>query len=451
MTFSRLLLALLFVSCASLPATAQTFTRGQWNAYGSGSLAGAMFVGNGTAPYDIFADGVTSVKGKTMQQAQNGQPGEPLFAFSSGGIYVPTQQKFIALLTTGHFAGGSNEVNFFDLATGSWNPGGRMANPTVRLYMRQGAGNIWPSNIAYGGIHLTSPLGLIDVNNDYSAHIAPSQAGAQIACLNRQISGGIANMPGTNKIFLFGGFGYWDAPTGDASIGCTFDYVTKKYQFLDRETWPQGSQDNEIAAVWDPDQSRVLFTTELSLYSYRPGATVGSRVATLVSNDGCNSDVCSLYTAVYDTKRHRLLLFGGQTGSLGLSQVRYYDFNGAGAVSRTGTLKFSGAALSTIRGPAVLYDAIADRYIHHAGGVTLVSINPDTGAATSADYRGGITPSAANEGGPGCCGASHYYRFWYWPEKDAYVSLPRAIDSGVFVFPPVRSTQASEAGPHGSR
>ena len=112
MIFSRLLLALLFVSCASLPATAQTFTRGQWNSYGSGSLAGAMFVGNGTPPYDIFADGVTSVKGKTMQQAQNGQPGEPLFAFSSGGIYVPTQQKFIALLTTGHFAGGSNEVNF---------------------------------------------------------------------------------------------------------------------------------------------------------------------------------------------------------------------------------------------------------------------------------------------------------------------------------------------------
>src|SRR5215475_12011470 len=97
-------------------------------------------------------------------------------------------------------------------------------------------------SIAYGGVQLTAPLGLVDTGNNYSANISASQRGIQAACVNRQIYGGIADMPGFNKIFLFGGFGYWDANSGSAAIGCTYDYVAKKYQLLDAETWPSGGR-----------------------------------------------------------------------------------------------------------------------------------------------------------------------------------------------------------------
>jgi hypothetical protein len=216
------------------------FARGQWTQFSNDkrSFAGALFVGDGSAPYDVLADGATSVKGQTLQQAEigSGGPNAQLAAYSAGGIYVPSIHQFVALLTSGHYTGGSNEVNVFDLSSGTWNPGGRPVNPTVRLYMK--VGGTWPISIAYGGYHLTVPVGLIDTGNDYSANISASQLGIQAAPVNRQIYGGIADMPGWNKIFLFGGFGYWDAPGGDAYVGCTYDYVTKKYQLLDAETWP---------------------------------------------------------------------------------------------------------------------------------------------------------------------------------------------------------------------
>src|SRR5262245_61627769 len=246
---------------------AGSFTRGQWTRFSNDnkSFGSALFVGDGTAPYDVLADGTTSLKGRTMQQAQNGGggPNGLLAGYSSGGIYVPSINQFVTLLSTGHAGGGSNEVNVFGVASGKWNPGGRPVNPTVRLFM--GNGIPWPVSIAYGGYHLTAPAALVDTGNNYSANISPSQLGIQAAPVNRQIYGGIADMPGFNKIFLFGGFGYWDPNAGDASIGCTYDYVTKKYQLLDAETWPEGSQDNVTTAVWDSTYNRVLFATESSL------------------------------------------------------------------------------------------------------------------------------------------------------------------------------------------
>jgi len=142
-------------SPTSSPSSAQAFTRGTWTQYGAGTYGSALFRGSGVAPYDVLADGRTSVNGKTMQQAENGSGGEDalLGAYSSGGVYVPSLQQFVTLLTTGHFAGGSNEVNVFDLTTGTWNPSGRPVNPTVRLFMPENG--TWPSAIAYAGIHLT--------------------------------------------------------------------------------------------------------------------------------------------------------------------------------------------------------------------------------------------------------------------------------------------------------
>jgi hypothetical protein len=32
-----------------------------------------------------------------------------------------------------------------------------------------------------------------------------------------------------------------------------------------------------------------------------------------------------------------------------------------------------------------------------------------------------------------------WYRFFYWPSKDAYVALVHAKDTGVYVFAPIRS------------
>src|SRR5262245_43116238 len=54
-----------------------SFTRGQWTQYikDNKSCGSALFVGNGTAPYDVFADGTTSVYGQTMQQAEGGSGG----------------------------------------------------------------------------------------------------------------------------------------------------------------------------------------------------------------------------------------------------------------------------------------------------------------------------------------------------------------------------------------
>jgi len=387
-----------------------------------------------------------------MQQAEGGTggPNAQLGAYSSGGIYVPSINQIVTLLTTGHGAGGSNEVNVFDLSTGTWNPGGtRPVNPMVRLYMP--VGGTWPSSIAYGGIQLTVPVGLVDTGNDYSANISASQRGIQAACVNRQIYGGIADMPGFNKIFLFGGFGYWNANGGSASIGCTYDYVAKKYQLLDAETWPSsaGGANNVTAAAWQPEYSRVLFANESNLYAYTPGAAQGSRVTTIRTFDGCGSDNCSLITFLYDAPRHRLLAFGGNIGGTGLSAVKIYDFSGGPSAPVVTTSAFTGTAcsgapcgLSTFAGPAILYDPVIDKFIHHAGGATLVTIDPVTWATTSTTYPQlpGVTVTTADNGGGASPphGESEYFRFAYWAAQDAYVAMPTGDTVGVYVYRPLR-------------
>ena len=412
--------------------TASRISRGQWTQYTQDgkSFGSVLFVGNGTAPYDVLADGTTSVNGQTMQQAEGGSggPNAQLGLYSSGGIYVPSINQVVTLLTSGHSAGGSNEVNVFDMATGTWNPGGtRPVNPTVRLYMP--VGGTWPSAIAYGGIHPTAPLGLVDTGNNYSANISASQRGIQAACVNRQIYGGIADMPGFNKVFLFGGFGYWNANIGSVSMGCTYDYVAKKYQLLDAETWPAGVETNVTSAVWDSTYNRVLFTTEYSLYAYYPGRTQGSRVQIIVNGDGCGSDNCSIYTAVWDAKRKRLLLFNGQANT-----NRYYDFSrGEFSPPPATTFAVSGSGLATNRGPGVLYDPVGDVYVHHAIGQTLVRIDPTTFVGTAISPSGGATPTTAMNGGQ-----YEHYRFFYWAAQDAYVAMPTGDTVGVYVYPPLR-------------
>ena len=406
-----------------------SFTRGQWTHFSNDNktFGSALFVGDGSAPYDVFADGTTSVKGQTLQQAEigSGGPNAQLAAYSAGGIYIPSINQFVTLLTTGHYAGGSNEVNVFDLSSGTWNPGGRPVNPTVRLYMR--VGMAWPVSIAYGGHPLTAPVAFVDTGNNYSANISPSQLGIQAVPVNRQIYGGIADMPGFNKIFLFGGFGYWDPNSGDASIGCTYDYVTKKYQLLDAETWPAGSQNNVTTAAWDSTYGRVLFTTERSLFAYYPGRAQGQRVQVVVEGDGCSGDNCSTRTAVWDPHRKRLLLFGG-------SSNLYYDFSGGEFSPPPATaFSISGSGLATTRGPSVMYDPVADAYIHHSIGMTLVSMNPSTFVGSTLSSSGGDTPTTS-----GTAGEWEYYRLFYWAAQDAYVALPTGDTVGVYIYPPIR-------------
>ncbi len=428
---SRLLVAILAVLLWIIPVHAQTFTRGTWTQYGTGTYDGVLFRGDGTAPYDHFADGTTSVKGVTMQQAEGGTGGSDalLGAYSTGGLYIQSLDAFLALCTTGHGSGGSNEVNQFALSSGTWV---NVVRPTVRLYMP--VNETWSSSIAYRGIGLTVPLGLVDIGNDYAANIAPSQNGAQIVPVNRQIYGGIADMPTVHKVFLFGGFGYWNAPNGAASIGATYDYVTHQYQFLDAERWPAGSPNNVTTATWDPDQQRVLFTTELHLYAYYPGRTQGSRVVQIVNGDGCGSDGCSQYTMLYDTKRHRAVLFGGGT-------PRYYDFSSSPMRPTVVPYRITGDGLITNVGPGMLYDPVGDQYVHFPGGRTLVYINPDTfvGASKTTTNPSSATPTTPNMGGGGGPGTGMWYRFFYWPSKDAYVALVHAKDTGVYVFAPIRS------------
>ena len=116
---------------------------------------------------------------------------------------------------------------------------------------------------AHAGIHLTSPLGLIDTGINYGANIAPSPEGPYRSRLVLgRFDGGIADMPGFNGVFLFGGFGHWDAPGGRLGfpIGATYNYVTKKYQFLDTQRrGPSGKKQllHFTAAAWDTVNQRV--------------------------------------------------------------------------------------------------------------------------------------------------------------------------------------------------
>ncbi len=270
-----------------------------------------------------------------------------------------------------------------------------------------------------------------------------SQRGIQAAPVNRQIYGGITEMPGTNKIFLFGGFGFWDPNSGDASIGCTYDYVTphscahtnrctidkvpKQYQLLDAETLPVGSRNNVTTAAWDSTYGRVLLATESSLYAYYPGRAQGSRVQIIVDGDGCGSDNCSTRTALWDPKRKRLMLFGGSSN---LS----YDFSGGEFSPPPATaFSISGSGLSADRGPSVMYDPVADAYISHTFGKSLVSINPTTFVGSSISPSAGDTPTTSNTSGEW-----EYYRLFYWSAKDAYVVLPTGDTVGVYVYPPIR-------------
>jgi len=213
-------------------------------------------------------------------------------------------------------------------------------------------------SIAYGGVQLTAPLGLVDTGNNYSANISASQRGIQAACVNRQIYGGIADMPGFNKIFLFGGFGYWDANVGSAAIGCTCDYVAKKYQLLDAETWPVGSANNVTSAVWNSTYGRVLFTTESSLSAYYPGRAQGSRVQIILKGDGCGSDNCSTYTGLGCQAETPAALRRRR-------RIATMIFRAVGSVLRpAATFSISGSGLATSSGPAVIYDPVGDVYIH---------------------------------------------------------------------------------------
>ena len=94
-----------------------------------------------------------------------------------------------------------------------------------------------------------------------------------------------------------------DAPGGSASIGATYNYVTKKYQFLDAEAWPSGAATSISRRLRGTRSIRESYS-RLRLICGRTTQVPlrGSRVVRIVAGDGCSTPTAAQHTSAVGSK-----------------------------------------------------------------------------------------------------------------------------------------------------
>jgi hypothetical protein len=409
-------------------AHAQTLTRGQWTQVGSASLFSALWVAKGS---EHFLNGAALTAGDQFQRA-SGASTDPrtLFAYSGGGAYDSTRNRWVFCCSTGHGSGGTNEVNELDIATGVWNPDGRPVDPPVGIMVPSSV--VWPPG-TFSGVAST-PRYIIDVTNLYPTHItASNRGGIQAWPLPRQQYGCMVYMPNVQKFFLFGGFGYWGAA---AQADMPFEYTpaTKKYQLIDSEgsggVLDPTSYASQVICAWDSDRSRVLISTAHDLKAYYPSRPAGSRTVTLVTDDTSAQARGHMF---YDATRQRAVIIC--VSGLGSNAGRYYRFDGAGNVSESRAFMVTGVALPSGLGPGVFHDPVADKYVYFKNGQTLTFIDPGTFVATDQTFGGAVPPTLDYTNSTSVI----YHRWFYNAANDTYnFAAPTVTSPGLFVFAPLR-------------
>jgi len=428
-----LLLVLLLFGPAA--AAAQTFTRGQWTQWGSGTYNSAVWRSTGTA---TIRDGSTIPNG-TQLGSFIGRRGSSESGFDAWvtSVWDTTRNQMMICCGTGDQAWTTNEVNVFDLATGTWNPDGRPMDPTTQLFEKTGI--TWPVGTFVGDNR--APVALIDNLGVYPTNALLDPAGSQRLYPNgRQHYGGFVYMPTVQRFFMWGGFGWWLSGSG-SSYPWEWDPVAKKWQAQTLDI-PRGENIPMPSCAWDSTNSRVLcFTSNSKLYAYTPGNAQGSRMAGVSPN---LSDVLSYSNSTinyaqlaYDSRRKHAVMFGGQLGCV-LFDMANPRAGKISACTMRGDTGWIGQ-----NGPGVLYDPVADLFVAWLGGKTLYKIDPGTFVSTAFTPGSGVTPTmptlSSSTGGV-------WNRFAYIPAYDVYATIGHAGDAGAYIFAPVRTTVSAAPG-----
>jgi len=333
---------------------------------------------------------------------------------------------------TGDQAWTTNEVNVFDIPSGTWNPGGRPMDPTTGLFVQDGV--TWPAGTFVGSS--SAPVALIDNLGQYPSNALLDPAGGQRLYPNgRQHYGGFVYMPAVQKVFMWGGLGWW--LSGSSTVyPWEWDPVAKKWQAqtLDYPALPI----TQPSCTWDSTNSRVLcFTGDnpAKLIAYTPGNAQGSRMtvvsASLFDVIPSYCPTCINYAQlVYDSKRNHAVMFGGQLGCV-MFDMTNPSSGTISACTVTGANGWVGQ-----NGPGVLYDPVADKFVAWLGGKTLYYIDPVTFASVATTPSGGATPTTPNLAESGVGGV--WNRFAYLPSYGIYATISHGGDAGAFVFAPIR-------------
>lgn len=435
-----------------------TFTTGQWNHIGSGSMFDTMEIATG-AQKDY--QGVTITPGTRVTNwytgATNLNGRDSFVAWSAGGTWDTTNNQWI------HAGANTSpvfEVLVFDINTGAWS---KVARSYTEFLLPNSSVAFNAADVLFGVT--TNVQGFVDSVSRYT----------DIAEVNATLGGGklllpvpghmlqsAVWMPTVNAAgFMTYAGGYWN--DFGQNRGCfEFSRTTNKWsvdiQGNDIDpggTGPGDAMPGYSAAVWDSTRNRVLaFTnplaaTDASLYAYNPQAAQGSRVTRIFSRTEGMFGSSIYFSAVYDSRRDQMRVYGTDNGHSG--QFHAYSFSsGGGTANNPAKTWFTVTGVPGINsGLGLLYDPVADKDVVWIGGTsfsggtfsgnpnTLYVIDPTTGIGT-AYAPGGVTVEVPASTGTGPI-VSVFNRFAYLPKLDVYAVIPSNFTSGAYIFAPDRS------------
>jgi len=165
------------------------------------------------------------------------------------------------------------------------------------------------------------------------------------------------------------------------------------------------------------------------MWKFDHAAPAGSRVTPIGAPDAGSLGSADYSTHVFDPKRNRSIMFGGNMNGA------YYSYVAKPNSTVRQTAAFSGNT-SMLGGPSpgVIYDPVRDVYVLWRGGRSLTVINPDTFVCTVYTPTAGATPTIPRQASQSNAGVWH--RFAYLPAYDVYATVSHAADVGAFVYMP---------------
>jgi hypothetical protein len=439
----------------TVDAQAQTFTRGQWTQWGSGSFQSAYTVSDGTL-LDLAGNPIPNSTSPGNWGGSTGLNGHDLFTgWSQGGVWDLSRSQWIA--GAGNSGWPNFDLNIFDVPSGTWNPGGRPQRSYSEFVIFGHAATPYPANKALFGTKLNAPLAFVDVDNHYPdvAGINPT-TGTRLLPNVGHHTGSLVWMPSVGRVAWAGSYGYYWSDNGGAPGVWEWDPVAKQWalDIAGNDLWPDPQYNPPGCAVWDSRRNRVLAVSgaqsaDGSLWAYDPAQAQGARITRIRTNT-LGLRLTSYFVCVYDPKRDQLRVYGafpelgGRFGIFSFSSGSNSGNNPrlTGFVP-TGTFAFAGGA-------GLVYDPVADKDVVWFGGgqfnggnpvgTTLYVVNPDTYVSVSLTPAAGADPGVPSGGDPGSTIVSIWGRFAYLPNYDAYAVISRENTTGVFVFAPDRTS-----------
>jgi len=337
MTIRFILLGLIL--SLTVDAQAQTFTRGQWTQWGTGSYSSAVTVGDGTIK-DF--QGNTIPAGTRVGEWGASESIDAVFgAWAQGGVWDLSRSQWIAGMANIGYP--TFDLNIFDVPSGTWNPDGRPQRSYSEFVSAGHAQITFPANMSLFNNATSTPAAFVDVNNHYAdvADINPT-TGTRLLPNVGHHAGSLVWMPNVGRVAWTGSYGYYWSDNGVAPGVWEWDPVTKKWalDIQGTDASPDPQYNPPVCAVWDSRRNRVLSVTgaqtaDGTLFAYDPAQAQGRRITRMFTNTlsvrvtgsggGTGNPNC-----VYDPKRDQMRVYGSFPGN-GLSgQYGVFSFSSGG-------------------------------------------------------------------------------------------------------------------------